>query len=557
MWTIYYNNQNPFDGIAPTPVVERSTSFNGDNAPQNVSDVFVIRGVMTGDCSVGNGFAQMNNKREQLLSGFRHQFKNFYISTGDAGSVLYSGDVARVQRISFEESNFYTLAPFSVEVHVYDRSLFTGHNSIVAPSDSYSFSKNDVGLVTIERSISARGIVTNSTALANAANFVNSHTGWGNATPPTGQLAFIEAPTGEPLMLSTRTEIDRLAASYSVVERYQYDPCAFDNSGFFTTEYCPSLRYTVEKNSGVNQDTQVTVRGSIKGGINCAGAGALRSEYALSDWHSVAQTFYNQTETGLLYDKPISESITEDPNQEVLNFNIAFSNTTGNTSGYIKKKYTLSDDCENGEVCISVEGEIFMDQVCHLNPSQARTTARNKYNNFDVRGDLLPVYSGFGYSGSLATKPRSKSLNWDPVSLRMTFNETYCERNDDAPDCLENLEYTMNFTPRLPTYVETAGLDGLGCRIIQDMNCPKRARYSIQGTATVSECCSFDQGIQSLYNFIAEISNNYFSGDNKALLNHNIETGRVATDKNLTFSASWSAEGGDVIPSGLLKCNNS
>lgn len=575
MWTIYYNNSNPFDSISPTPTVERSVSIGGTNAPQNTTDAFILRGIMTGDCDAGGdpnwdigplesdggggdvGFTSMFNKRDLLLTRLAPQFKNFYITTGTgAGDHVYSGDVAKITKVSFDENPNWNYVPFSVEVTLYDRSLFEGDDAIVDPSDNYSFSKGEDGFVTIDRTVSARGIVTSSSALANAANFVTALTGWSNSTPPTGELAFIDAPTGgDPVMLSTRTEIDRLNSTYTVTEQYRYDPCDFDNTGALVSGGCPLIRYSAEKDSGVNADTTITINGSIVGGINCSDAATLRQSYGQTDFHSVAQTFYNQTEAGDLYDIPIAQSINENTNQRTLNFSISFSDTTGDTGSYIRETFAITDDCENGTICVSVEGEIVTDQLCLLDPDAARLAATNKYNTYDARTSICQFYSGLGYTGYLEKHPQTKNFRWDATSMVLSFSELYCERSDNLPDCIESMEYTMNFTPKLPTFVETAGLNGSGCRVIQDMNSNKRAVYAIQGNASIAECCPMKKGVQILYNTINELSNNYFSGENKALLNHNIETGKAGQTKVVTFSASWSAEAEDVIPSGLLRCD--
>jgi hypothetical protein len=245
---LYYDNVAVFDAVpCPEPLVSRSDAviYTAKKIGQTTS--FTLEGNITGT-NENDLFGSLIQNQNNLLSGFRKDFKNFKIV--EDGEVLYD-NLVKVDSISFGESKYSLIVPFTISLTAYEDKFFSGvYSGVLDPVNSISYDSTEDGNITISRTVSARGLNTsnsNSNAFANAVNYVQQLTGLNNVTLP----AFInESGDINNLILTSQSEsVNRLAATYSVSETYSYTS---NPSGLSSDFYGNSLTYPLFKRATVN-----------------------------------------------------------------------------------------------------------------------------------------------------------------------------------------------------------------------------------------------------------------------------------------------------------------
>jgi hypothetical protein len=619
MVKFYYNHRNPFDQLAPEPLVQLDYQpiVHGDR--WGMEGTINMEGTITGSCT--GDFAHMYNKAQSLVFNFSKNFGMLAIvddaavsgasarisqinyaapnatislhnsvTLASGNSILvngihdddydvltvkttgvsqivanYSGSRAgvfsnldgnlikinstsdillnhrvRVNDITFDEDKFYRILPFSVNCNIYPSSKFSGDYGVLDPVDEFVFDETDDGLVTLTHTVSARGFNTSSkqnNALENARNYVAALTGWNNQILP----HYIESPD---FVVHTELQesVNRMGGEFSVVEKYIYDP------NFLSLQTGTILRYTADY-SRDDDGATVSIQGSFQAGLS-GNISTIKTAFPNINWYNKANGYYTSVDSGNLINRVIGASITENPKQKSIDFSLTYTDDAEAVDDVIfSDKLTINYDLFSQKNCVSLNGRF-----------EANSRA---CNNIGWSG-VLSSYSGFSPYNYITGKlqaydcyfpipptPQTFSYSEDPINKIIEFNYTYCESNLDLGPCFEFLEYSLDFTPAIPQYAQKPTLYGAGEYVIQDLGFDNRAVYSIQGSAKIRDCCTYEEGVFYTKAHMNQISSIYFVGNRKILESESVDTGNLP-DRLVRFSATWSAEAPTIFPGSLL-----
>lgn len=461
------------------------------------------------------------------------------IKINSASDVLLNHRV-RVNEINFDESKFYRIVPFSIGMDIHPSDRFSGDYGILDPVDEFVFEESEDGLVTLTHTVSARGFNTSSyqnNALANARTYVSTLTGWNNQILP----HYIDSPD---FVIHTELQesVNRMGGEYSIVEKYLYDP------SLASTTTGTILRFTANYERD-DEAATVSINGSFQAGIS-GNISTIKSAFTGINWYTRANQYYTSVDSGNLVNRVMGASITENPKEKSIEFSLTYTDDLNSADDVIfSDKLLISYDLLEQKNCVSLQG---------------RFEANNRACNSIAWSGILASYSGFSpynyitgklqdYDCNFAIPPTPQAFSYseDPIGKIIEFNYTYCETNQDLGPCFEALESSLDFTPAIPKYSQKPTLYGMGEYVIQDLGYENRAVYSIQGTAKIRDCCTFEEGVSYTKAYMNQMSSLYFIGARKIIESESIDTGNLP-DRIVRFSATWSAEAATIFPVSLL-----
>ena len=223
---------------------------------------------------------------------------------------------------------------YSVKLKAYD--VFSNEN-VIDPSDSYSFTENEDGTVSVTHKISAKGIKTNtSSAFDNAVNFVNTFAGinhFGNCDP-----YFIQ--NNEPVFLGKTESIDRLNGSYSLTENYKYQHEI--GEGALPTKYIRTSKINL------NEDTKADFHT-----VEWESQYKTDASYGMSNLRTDIKGENIESEISAVINVPINEifqtnySVNEDPAKFTIDYKASFvlgMDDAERAKGYFDPSITMTKD---------------------------------------------------------------------------------------------------------------------------------------------------------------------------------------------------------------------
>lgn len=528
MIIINYNNTDLFDGISATPFISRSDDVIYKYGHQGLVEKIILTGrIRVNQCELQGQFRSIYDLQRLLISRLSKNFKSLEIL--ENSNILYYAESAIVESISFDDSNYLNLLPFTVEFTVY-RDGFAAQG-VLDPVDEFVFNNTEDCRGELTHTISARGINTSESALENVKNFVLSRQGWSNQITP----LFVNMNAA---FLKSRDEkINRLTGVYSITEKYIYST----NDASITTGL---LEYSIDINENELGEVVISLSGTITGGID-TDISILRTDLVSVNWFNLAQAEYVILDpSGTLSTSPITYSVTEDTN--VISFKFEFSNKAY-SGPYIVDTTTITFDGESNESCIRYKAKIQSDYGC---PSKRWAEVSAYYDSISIEGLARAAWSKFGNGARLGLFPRSRSYSQSEQLGIITAEILFCNAKGETCGCLEDLEYSLSFVPAIPTYVANVTLDGRGCYNVQNYGYNRRAIFSINGKAIISNCCSISKGIAELKARLNQLNANYFAATDKILLE--FKTTENDNARNISFSCSWNGRANSTIPDSLF-----
>jgi hypothetical protein len=257
-------------------------------------------------------------------------------NTGDGWSpvgadVVVSGAFTRVDDISFDENKYFSnggVLNYSVSLQCFNPETFNNAFRVINPVDSIEYSESEENIVEVSHKVSAQGINAHfsdwgdtGNAFAQAKAWVSTRTGNNN------NWQFIMKPIlisgrniGNAVLMSQNESIDRIAGTYSVDEKWQYNP-----SGHLSTK--SFQKYSFSISSGSNDDYHsVDTSLDIKGGLDISLVD-LRNE--VPSINNIWTTTTGETLlTGISY-FPNSYKVKEDEDAKTITVSASFDNNTG------------------------------------------------------------------------------------------------------------------------------------------------------------------------------------------------------------------------------------
>jgi hypothetical protein len=163
---VLYGGKDVFSGICPAPYLFFEKEYIEYGSSWGSKYAFSIEGQITGKLGPA-AFYDLENKKNQLISGFLQD--NQPISITEDGVKIFDSDICLIDNISFEESKYYALLPFSISASCYDSGSFSQNYGVLNPVDSWDFSEEKDGTVSLTHTVSAAGFNTSGVAAVNNA----------------------------------------------------------------------------------------------------------------------------------------------------------------------------------------------------------------------------------------------------------------------------------------------------------------------------------------------------------------------------------------------------
>lgn len=568
-----------FKNVGPPPFVSISSQNVYSNEKLHTVDKVTLSGTVKKENGCTGGFQELYQKTKTLISNLNKNFDKLSIlesigSTGASGStgaieggpfnIIYEWDHAIVRSISFDENKWYDWLPYTIELDCYKNGYFAS-DGIINPSRTVSYETQNDNIVSLSITCSCNGINNSNQAIENARSFaeINSNISIADITQASSLHANIKKTNyfkpefpEKRILKSINETIDRLAGTVSIQKTYLLQEDAGVSNGI--------LNFTRVLNSSENGEYTVSIDGSIQGCIDRErelGGGYLSDttldmiadDIKNKDWYSIANELYSNVApiagaTGAndpldtLLKAPISFTIDRNQNENSVQFSLEFSNKE-NADILIVDSTTIAKNYENSKKTIDINLQI----ISNLKNHAARwDSVVNYYNNFNLIDYVKAKWSKYLNTEDLEFNVTQNSYSENKFEGFINIEASFSIRLTDEFQCLQNINYTYEYTPPLREVQVGIPIKGQGCHFVENIDLLKRASFGIGGKASISKCCSYEQAIFELKNKINQISNILFSGKEKIL--EKIEISKQNPAGEIDFSFLWSAEQDAIIP---------
>lgn len=411
----------------------------------------------------------ITSKIQTLFAGC----KNDFVALNAGGINL---PIARCDSIEVSQSNFFATADFTANFTGYPEDFSFTEFNVLSPTDTKEIVQNRDGTISMRRNISARGISTSQApnAITNARNFIQS------LNPDQAPNIFfnigqLQNPKG---FISPRKKVEtinRIDGSVSVEIEFIYRPTGISSS---------ILSYSVDVNyddkSGIYS---ASINGSITGPLNSTLA-SLKTEFnKISVFNLIKTKFTDMTGEPYLNSIPEQYSITENIENNSINFNYTYVSDPFDPKVSINSSITY--DFEKDITNVSLGGNIIA-----RGPQKSLETkiegALSKLNFWNIANDFalknMPLDKKM--LNPLSKIPTNYTINrkkYDNCTYGIDFNVSYSNEFIDYKEELFQISYTITVDPSIDIYNPVQFLDGKNG--IFDMSFFKRCTVSINGSA--------------------------------------------------------------------------
>lgn len=537
---ILYNNTDLFSGVSEPPLISLSNQRFGGNRYLGSTTEFQLKGSIESDsceedCDytipdnyIGSNcgscsMQELNYKKYLLLERLKDNIGSFQILS-DSDSV-HSGSYAKLTDISFEDSNYGSLLPYSISFQSYNEECWVEDFGLEDVSDKVSY--KDLGCdVEVRRSVSAKGFKTSSAydnSFENACGWVNNRTGE-EPCPP-----ILLDGYSNLILTSYSQNVDRFGGAYSIDLDYVYskdDP----NSGSI-------LSTTFEYSSGLDFST-VSLRGSVQGGLD-NDFSLITSRVSDLDFYGLCSGYFSDYESGILNSGALNLNIDENKESNIVNFSADFNNRS-EEDPYIIDSFNFTENLNDGKRCVSFNAEIKSDIGCKGDRNEK---ILQYYSGFNVDTYVKDKWQEYGLPGVLSPDSESDNFSIDEFNSTISLSSTYCETTKDYPTCLKNLDYTIKFNPPLTQRTITPSCTSGNYYIMQDLGFKSKGTFGIDGSAYVDDCCETLDAVNNLIQFINQEQSLYIKGTNKLITEQSVDW--TESGKEISFSYAWSYDGED------------
>lgn len=466
MVKVYYNGENPFEGIAPTPFVSFGDDFIRYGNRFGAIETITLNGNITGAC---NNFNDLINKQNFLLQKFSTDFKNIDIYEDGVLNPVYSRQYVKIDSINFDSSNYVGILPFSIILNAYPNEFFTGVYGILDPVNEIRYNEQSDGTVNVTRSFSARGFNTSNTnnnALSNAINYVKSITGSSPISP-----YFITGPSATLVPRQISETVNRMDSIYSIDIDYIYRKNSSTNS---ILNYTIDISYDEE-----NGIYNTSIQGNLSAGIGFT-MDSLRSEFNIfktNVFNIVFFRFKQITNKNYLNPIALNFNVTEDPLENNISFNYSY-NSDPNTVKF-DKNFSLNYDYPTDTYTLNFNGTLTT-RGSQKNKMQILESELSKIN---IKSLAQSFYASRVGSSSALLNPNYKSyeIKKDINNPQITISAQF-DNSPIPPPGFKSFNYNISITPSIYVFNPVQFLNGDNGAF--KMNFYKRGALSINGRAT-------------------------------------------------------------------------
>lgn len=519
MVKIFYDNQDIFSGIAPTPFVGISDSPIRYQSRWGVTEKITLEGEITGQCGT---FQDLVDKQNTLISGFSKHFKQLKIV--DNSGIVFNSPITKVNSINFPSNQYSQLLPFSIELEAFDSGKFSGFYGVLDPTNEFSFQKRNDKVIGLTHTISAKGFQTQNDPLTNAVNYVSSLTGLSSAPTP----AFISGIT-TPVLKTVEESLNRFDGTYRVSESWVYD-----------TELVGSgiLRYSCALDSGFEDGvTKVSLQGTIEGGKNC-NITNLRNRYSGINFHSTAGQIYSGFCAGVMNSYPLEYDVSENANKNEISFNIIYDDDPFPNPIVIDSTQLTNSPLSVGVV--STEVTFKWRGNCKCNNEYGWNQLLNAVSSYNFYTKASAKWVQYGNTTILNPNPVSKSITENKFGCQIIIKMTFDEMYDPLPVGVDSIDFNVSVSPSIRMYSSAPSVCE-GQYIITNLGYDRRAKFSISGRGRMKEC--YNKFIADFYarNAVNSLMGHIVNGTDIVIENDSISTLEGDSGMLFSFNFSWSA----------------
>jgi hypothetical protein len=526
---ILYDNKDVFSGIAPTPFVSFSQDFIDFGTKQNQVTNITLEGQLTGKYIGQFSYAFLNDSVKQLFSGFNNNYKSFQII--ENSTVLFSGNPVIVNSINFDESPWYGILPFNIDITYYDSGLFNDYFGIVDPEENISYTEEDGDILSLTHSISARGVVTTSgNAIQNAKRWVSGRTGNYNKVNP---ILVKNNIYKNYLLISSKETIDRFNGSYSWEGIYNKNINIESPANAF-------LNYTIDLNSGYNDGfVTASIQGNLK---NNNVTTVLREEYNKLDLYTICNNAAIKTYNTRLSNRVLNRNVNELLNENTLSFQSTFNN---DYTPDIINNYSI--DLNQDLMTCNTEVNLKADISAKYGDVSGRWQKVKSYYDtgfYPYQYALEEYTKEIGGSGTLKDTPISESIVFDELNAKISYSANYNDKKTSYDKNIVTLSSSVSYTPSVNIHVANSSALWRRFHNIQNLNCANRssAQFTVTAIGKINlPIATVERTVKSEINRLVD---NYVKGSKPIREESTIN--RNQNIKSITIKETWSFEG-DII----------
>ena len=527
MVEIYYNGQNAFSGVAPTPLVSMSSEFIDLGSNWNQVTKLSLEGTITGKYIGQSSYSFLRESLGKLLENFSQNFKRLEIY--EDGVPIYTGDSVIVDSIDVDQNRFYGLAPFTMELSIYDTGVYQNYFGVKNPVDEISYEDNRDGMLSYTRTISAEGISDNSSnAISNAKDWVFSR----KISSPNIKPIIAKDNGGVFLLESESETVDRFGGKYEVTQSYVKNnhPESIDGVLF---SYSVDISY--EESSGIT-----TAR--MSGSLTQAEMSILRSKFNSIDLFLKCNDACQKSTGKILRNRIISNSIVENDGSRSLDFTVEYNDDQSNTD--VIQDISVSLDYTNQDCLGRVTVTNNISSVVGSRASKwSKVLAASK--SFDPYPYASSIYKQ-ELGGVLLSRVKSEFIQHNEFDALITLRTEYDDKRlpFGSDEYVEAMTSTVNYTPAVTILAPHTSAFTPREHNIQNLRAANRSLIdiSISVKLKTKKASTYQaKGVSLAIQELDRIKNNYISKPSSS----NRESASRTWKDNLEFtiSESWSFEG--------------
>lgn len=428
--SIAYGGTDPFVG-QPIPLVKLQNGYSGDGSQRVDRTVLILNGSIVA-CSKADLLEKTNTLKE--LFSAREELEIDGLGTFQVENVV---------EISFQDSDYFSKVPYTIQLQVKDA------NVVLDKSITVEFQENADETLDVVRTIAAKG--------KNATDQID--VAWNNVLNYVRQVLTTDIPRpfsiGTQLfsyfLVSTEEAMDRVNKTISVTQRFKSNLNQTNNSPAI-------LRYTIEVNKTNGENTEYSISGAIECGRENGTAQGL-SDYNLFKQGTVLG--------GTVLIKGIkNEQLSVDENAGNITFSFNFSDAEENNPNDITDLtyvINLEEDSDGSLISANVNGTLkLVNSFTSAKKSQLLTEFIRIVEGSNYLYDKInTIYKTFYNANSLANLNPfhiSRGYSFDRSSTSITFSASFNDRFQVNE--FKDFNYSLSVSPAIKSISVKPGLNG-------------------------------------------------------------------------------------------------
>ena len=508
---ILYDGSDPFNSDeTPTPFLSFDKEFikyGYDEWGQKYN--INLKGQLVGELGP-TAMQSLEDLRDDILTSFRKDYKR--ISVLEDGVEVFGAENCCVESIDFDSSRYYGLMDYTINISAYDfRNNIVGGKGIIDPEESWDFSENEDGVISISHSISAAGTpIDGKAGFEIARDWVRSKDSLPPSLMSTIRVKQIDA---QSLLLDSMSEqVNRFQGTYSIVRNYLVD--AFHGSSVAGKGI---LRYTVDGSKDFSSEDQlvtVTIQGSVvgKSDTNPVDMGDLRDRMESLNFADLASEVAVMVDPDCSINRaPVSASISENPNDSEITFSYKFNDDENELDEAIcDYSVNVSDNLIKNIIDLTINASIISNKG---DKSKRWQLVLDYYNSkFNALSLAQAEYRKFGYSRNLNSIPVSETITFDEFNYKIDYTASWSDKYLPCPNVLSSITETVNFSPSIRVHVPKPSLLVNGEHNVQFFGCASRGTFSTEIQGVGKSDSTIDAVRSCVMGELSRIKSKYLSG---------------------------------------------